>query len=95
MIKKNTTIFGIDLPLFMFLFSLTVSLITFYMHIEVSITKLDVELAALRADYLRHIDANAADFSEIKASFESRNKEIIKKIDDIQAFLLSQSKTTK
>ena len=92
MIKKKTTILGIDLPLFMFLFSLATSLITFYVHTEVSLTKLDVELTALRADYLRHTDANAAEFSEIKTSFDSRDKEIITKIDNIQSFLLNHSK---
>jgi hypothetical protein len=95
MIKKNKTIFGIEVPLFIFLFSLALSLITFYVHIEVCITKLDIELAELRNDYLRHIQSNSADFSDIKATFEARNKEIIKKIDDIQTFLLTQSKQNK
>jgi hypothetical protein len=93
--KKKKTIFGIEVPLFIFLFSLALSLVTFYVHIEVCITKLDIELAELRNDYLRHIQSNSADFSDIKATFEARNKELIKKIDDIQTFLLNQSKQTK
>jgi hypothetical protein len=92
MIKKKKTIFGIEVPLFIFLFSLALSLLSFYVHIEVCITKLDIQLAELRNDYLRHIQSNSVDFSDIKSTFEARNKEIIKKIDDIQTFLLNQSK---
>jgi hypothetical protein len=95
MINKKKTIFGIEVPLFIFLFSLGLSLVTFYVHIEVCITKLDIELAELRNDYLRHIQSNSVDFSDIKATFEARNKEIIKKIDDIQTFLLNQSNHSK
>ena len=92
MIKKKKTIFGIEVPLFIFLFSLALSLLSFYVHIEVCITKLDIQLAELRNDYLRHIQTNSVDFSDIKSTFEARIKEIIKKIDDIQTFLLNQSK---
>ena len=85
--NSNHTIFGLPLPQAIGLFSLLTVVISIWVHMEISLAELNVEIVNLKQDLMIHKADNRKDFETLQTDINTDTKEILRKIDEIQIYL--------
>ena len=69
------------------LFTFLVAIISIWIHMEIRIAEINVEIANMKQDLLLHKADNQNDINLIRSDIKTDTKEILKKIDEIQIYL--------
>jgi len=83
----KSTIFGLPLLQAISLFTFLLALISIWIHMEIRLAELNVEITNLKQDLLLHKTDNTRNFDIIRSEIKSDTKEILKRIDEIQIYL--------
>jgi hypothetical protein len=85
--NSKQTLFGLPLPQAIGLFSFLTVIISIWIHLEISLAELNVEIANLKQDLLIHKSENRKDLETLQTDINTDTKEILRKIDEIQIYL--------
>jgi len=83
---KNT-ILGMPIAQAISLFTFLVAIVSIWIHMEIRIAEINVELTNMKQDLLLHKADNQNDIDLIRSDIKTDTKEILKKIDEIQIYL--------
>jgi len=89
-IKSN--ILGMSLPRVISLMTFFLAIISIWVHMEIRLAELNVEITNLKQDLILHKADNSKNFDIIRSDIKSDTKEILKRIDEIQIYLRNKSK---
>ena len=85
--KTKITIFGLPLAHFMSLSTLTAGFVSIWIHLEIRIAQIEVDITNLKQEMTWHKSENIRDFENLRNDLRNDNKEIIRKVDEIHIFL--------
>jgi len=85
--NSKRTLFGLPFPQAIALFSFLVVLVSIWVHMEIRLAELNIEIINLKQDILIHKTDNRRDMEILRSELNTDMKEIIRKIDDIQIYL--------
>jgi hypothetical protein len=85
--KLPYNLLGIPLPQAAALFSFMAGIVSIWVHLEISLAEVNVEIVNIKQDMLVHQAANQKDFETMRYDQHSDTKEILRKIDEIQIYL--------
>ena len=80
-------ILGMPLAQAISLFTFLVVIVSIWVHMEIRIAEINVEIANMKQDLLLHKADNQNDINLIRSDIKTDTKEILKKIDEIQIYL--------
>ncbi len=83
----KSTILGLPVPQAISLFTFLLALISIWVHMEIRLAELNVELTNLKQDLMFHKSDNTRNFDIIRNEIKADSKEILKRIDEIQIYL--------
>jgi len=69
------------------LFTFLVAIVSIWIHMEIRIAEINVELTNMKQDLLLHKADNQTDINLIRSDIKTDTKEILKRIDEIQIYL--------
>ena len=81
------TILGIPIAQAISLFTFLIAIVSIWVHMEIRIAEINVEIANMKQNLLLHKADNQNDIDLIRSDIKSDTKEILKKIDEIQIYL--------
>ena len=81
------TIFGLPLPQAIALFSFIMAVISIWIHLEIRLAEVNVEIVNLKQDQMIHKADNRKDFETLQNGINTDTREILRKIDEIQIYL--------
>ena len=84
---KEWKIFGLPLPQAISLFTFLVAIISIWVHMEIRLAEINVELSNLKQDMIFHKSDNSREIEILRAELKTDTKEILRKIDEIQIYL--------
>ncbi|MEI7663599.1 MAG: hypothetical protein WCK34_15430 [Bacteroidota bacterium] len=61
--------------------------VTIWIHLEVRIAEINVDLTNLKQDILTHKSDNRRDFETLRSDISKSSEEILRKVDEIQIYL--------
>ena len=82
----KSRIFGLPLPHAISLFTFILAFLSIWVHMEIRLAELNVEITNLKQDLLLHKTDNTRNFEIIRSDIKSDTKEILKRIDEIQIY---------
>ena len=85
--KPKLTIFGLSLPQFMSLSSLIAGVVSIWIHLEIRIAEINVDITNLKQEMIFHKSDNQREFENFRNDLSSDMREIIRKVDEIQIYL--------
>ncbi|MCK9422208.1 MAG: hypothetical protein M0Q38_06390 [Bacteroidales bacterium] len=85
--NPKRTLFGLPFPQAIGLFTLLVILVSIWVHMEIRLAELNVEIVNLKQDMMTHKADNRRDVEILRSDLNTDMKEIIRKIDEIQIYL--------
>jgi len=85
--KMKPTIFGIPVPQAISLLTFLIAIISIWVHMEIRLAEINVEIVNMKQDLQAHKFDNRNDFGIIRTDIKSDTREILKKIDEIQIYL--------
>jgi len=85
--NAKPSLFGIPLPHLISLASFLVGIVSIWIHLEIRIAEINVELDNLKEDLVFHKSDNRRDFEMMHNEINTQTQEIIRKIDEIQIYL--------
>jgi hypothetical protein len=85
--KTEQTLFGIPFAQWISLGTFLLGVITIWIHLEVRIAEVNVEIVNLKKDLDLHKSDNRRDLEGIRGDMQSNTREIVGKIDEIQIYL--------
>jgi len=88
----KSQLFGLSLPRAISLFTFLLAIISIWVHMEIRLAELNVEITNLKQDLFLHKADNSRDFELIRSDIKSDTREILKRIDEIQIYLRNNSK---
>jgi len=80
-------ILGLPLPQAISLVTFLLAIISIWVHMEIRLAELNVEITNLKQDLFMHKADNSKNFDLIRSDIKSDTKEILKRIDEIQIYL--------
>ncbi|MDD4554892.1 MAG: hypothetical protein PHP04_11865 [Bacteroidales bacterium] len=83
----KSNILGLPLPQAISLFTFLLAIISIWVHMEIRLAELNVEITNLKQDLLLHKTDNTRNFDIIRSDIKADTKEILKRIDEIQIYL--------
>jgi hypothetical protein len=78
---------GLTLTQFISLVTFVMGIITIYIHLEVRVAEINVDLANLKQDLRMHKSENQKDFETLHYDISFGNKEILRNVNEIQIYL--------
>jgi hypothetical protein len=78
---------GLTIPQLISLSSFILGIITIYIHLEVRVAEINVDLINIKQDLSMHKAENRKDFETLHDDISSGNKEILRNINEIQVYL--------
>jgi len=85
--QTKPTILGMPIAQSISLFTFLVAIISIWIHMEIRIAEINVEIANMKQDLLLHKADNQNDINLIRSDIKTDTKEILKRIDEIQIYL--------
>jgi len=85
--NPKPTFFGLPLPQAIALFSFLTIVISIWIHLEIRLAEVNVEIINLKQDQLIHKADNRRDFELLQNGINTDTREILRKIDEIQIYL--------
>ena len=83
----KSTILGMPIVQAISLFTFLIAIISIWVHMEIRIAQINVELTNMKQDFLLHKTDNRKDLLLIRSDIKTDTKEILKRIDEIQIYL--------
>lgn len=83
----KSNILGLPLPQAISFFTFLLGIISIWVHMEIRLAELNVEITNLKQDLFLHKTDNIRNFDSIRSDIKSDTKEILKRIDEIQIYL--------
>jgi hypothetical protein len=83
-------ILGLPLLHFISLITFLIAVISIWVHMEIRLAEINVEIINLKQDLFLHKSDNRKDLDLIRSDIKSDNKEILRKIDEIQIYILNK-----
>ena len=83
----KSTILGMPITQAISLFTFLIAIISIWVHMEIRIAQINVELTNMKQDFLLHKTDNRKDLLLIRSDIKTDTKEILKRIDEIQIYL--------
>ena len=84
---SKPTILGMPIAQAISLFTFLIAIISIWVHMEIRIAQINVELTNMKQDFLLHKTDNRKDLLLIRSDIKTDTKEILKRIDEIQIYL--------
>ena len=84
---SKPTILGMPIAQAISLFTFLIAIISIWVHMEIRIAQINVELTNMKQDFLVHKTDNRKDLLLIRSDIKTDTKEILKRIDEIQIYL--------
>ena len=81
------TILGMPVAQAISLLTFLIAIISIWVHMEIRIAQINVELTNMKQDFLLHKTDNRKDLLLIRSDIKTDTKEILKRIDEIQIYL--------
>jgi hypothetical protein len=78
---------GLTITQFLSIVSFVMGIITIYIHLEVRVAEINVDLVNLKQDLRMHKSENRKDFETLHYDISSGNKEILRNVNEIQIYL--------
>jgi hypothetical protein len=88
----KTQIFGLSLPRVISLLTFMLAIISIWVHMEIRLAELNVEITNLKQDLFLHKADNSREFEVIRSDIKADTREILTRIDEIQIYLRDHSK---
>jgi len=85
--KTKPTLFGLPLSQAIGLFSFLITIVSTWVHLEIRVAEINVEIVRLKEDMNTHKTENRKDFETIQGNSSENTREILRKIDEIQIYL--------
>ena len=89
-VMKEWKIFGLPLPQAISLLTFLVAIISIWIHMEIRLAEINVELCNLKQDLIFHKSDNNRDLENLRNEIKTDTKEILRKIDEIEIYLLNK-----
>ncbi len=83
----KSNILGLQLPQAITQFTFLLAIISIWVHMEIRLAELNVEITNLKQDLFLHKTDNIRNFDIIRSDIKIDTKEILKRIDEIQIYL--------
>ena len=84
---KEWKIFGMPMPQAISLLTFLVAIVSIWVHIEIRLAEINVELFNMKQDLILHKSDNRKDLESLRTDLKGDTKEILRKIDEIQIYL--------
>ena len=84
---KEWKIFGMPMPQAISLLTFLVAIVSIWVHIEIRLAEINVELFNMKQDLIIHKSDNRKDLESLRTDLKGDTKEILRKIDEIQIYL--------
>ncbi len=84
---RNYNFLGMNLPHAISLITLFLALASIWLHMEIRIAEINIDLVNIKQNLARHTTDNRNDFDILRNDINSDTKVIIHKIDEIQIYL--------
>ena len=78
---------GLSITQFISVITFVMGIITIYIHLEVRVAEINVDLVNLKQDLRNHKAENRTDFETLHYDISSGNKEILRNVNEIQIYL--------
>ena len=92
LIMKDLKIFGIPLVQLISIFSFLIVIISIWVHMEIRLAEINVELCNMKQDLTFHKTDNRKDLELLRTDLKGDTKEILRKVDEIQIYLRDNPK---
>jgi hypothetical protein len=79
--------FGIPLSQAVALFTFMAGVASVWVHLEIRLAEVNVEIVNLKQDMIVHKAANQKDFESLREDLHTNTREILRRIDEIQIYL--------
>lgn len=89
------TLFGLPLPHALSLASFFAGIVSIWIHLEIRIAEINVELANIKQQIAAHESDNRKDFESMNTGFSATTREILQKVDEIQIYLRDRGRNEK
>ncbi|MEI8006031.1 MAG: hypothetical protein WCI48_07475 [Bacteroidota bacterium] len=89
---KEWKIFGMPMPQAISLLTFLVAIVSIWVHIEIRLAEINVELFNMKQDLILHKSDNRKDLESLRIDLKGDTKEILRKIDEIQIYLRDNPK---
>jgi hypothetical protein len=89
MTPRTPTLLGLSVPQFFSLVSFLIAVISIWVHMEIRLAEINVEIVNLKQDLFVHKSDNRKDMEMIRSDIKADNNEILGKIDQIQLYILN------
>jgi hypothetical protein len=90
--NPRSTIAGISMTKLASLSGFFIGFMTIWIHLEISIAAINVDLANLKQDMIMHKSDNRKDMEALRIENSSNTREILMKVDEIQIYLRNNKK---
>jgi hypothetical protein len=84
---KDKKIFCLPFPQAISLATFIAGVISVWIHLEIQISAINVEIINLKKNVEQHCTENRKELDALKIDIKSDTREILKKIDEIQVYL--------
>ncbi len=85
--STRSTIAGMNMSQLISLTGFIIGFVTIWIHLEISIAEINVDLANLKQDVIIHKTDNRKDLEVLRTEINTDTKEILRKVDEIQIYL--------
>jgi len=89
---RDLKICGIPLVQLISFLSFLVVIISIWVHMEIRLAEINVELCNMKQDILFHKADNRKDLESLRTDLKGDTKEILRKVDEIQIYLRDNPK---
>ena len=89
---KEWKIFGMPMPQAISLLTFLVAIVSIWVHIEIRLAEINVELFNMKQDLILHKSDDRKDLELLRTDLKGDTKEILRKIDEIQIYLRDNPK---
>ncbi|MFZ4522783.1 MAG: hypothetical protein ACOYNC_13825 [Bacteroidales bacterium] len=85
--KTGTSLAGMNVSQLVSISGFIVGIVTIWIHLEIRIAEINVDLTNLKQDLLLHKTDNRKDLEILRTEINTDTKEILRKVDEIQIYL--------
>jgi hypothetical protein len=90
--NTRSTIAGMTITKLVSLSGFLIGFMTIWIHLEISIAQINVDLANLKQDMIMHKSDNRKDMETLRIENAGNTREILMKVDEIQIYLRNNKK---
>ena len=85
--SPRSTVAGMPMSQIISLAGFIIGFVTIWIHLEISIAEINVDLAYLKQDMLLHKSDNRKDLELLRNDNTGNTREILRRVDEIQIYL--------